>query len=532
MALLLIRRFALSNKCVAEINSITSVRYFAYSHNSKQKNQHKKQSHSKEKMANDDTDEYGPMKSKVNKEKMANDRMFHQTETRKKIQSPSAYQHAKNEVRKCSNEEQVWQTVLKYQKCEDVQFGTAAMQQITLFLKKRQISASCAMDKVDMIWDLMEQYVIGMNVVAYTEYFNVCNITGFDWKCRVVFDQMVDNKIMPDSILLHKLLKTCLQSGGVKAALYYWEIIVIKMDVIPSPECWAAFISVCAKKEEVELAEQIFGECPYKNIFVVVLRMMEVYKNVGNVAKVLELREHIEKKQIIMKIQKEDKKDEVHNTIAAVYTIQKQWKHALAVTENAISMKEYNMKTVTHLLKALIGTLKSTDDIHKRKEILQYIESNVENYYKEFGDHGLNYVKSIEHSNRMLDAYVSTYPGFGSVTFEEFCQKYNVQYWDHDDKTKIPMLNLYAYNYSVSKAILNYVFEKKIKEFCNLGLYIVINEDFQHKHKNTVSKEEITSMISSLISSPIVIRKKKGLLFISAEQTLQCIDDSDEPLFS
>ncbi len=66
------------------------------------------------------------------------------------------------------------------------------------------------------------------------------------------------------------------------------------------------------------------------------------------------------------------------------------------------------------------------------------------------------------HGMRMLDAYISTYPDtFGSVTFEECCNKYNVQYWtDEQLQLQVPTMDLYGCSYSVAKAILEYVFER------------------------------------------------------------------------
>eukprot|EP01084_Bolivina_argentea_P174097 301566_1 len=155
---------------------------------------------------------------------------------------------------------------------------------------------------------------------------------------------------------------------------------------------------------------------------------MSVHKNTGNVDKVLQLRQHMEYEKIEMDVR-------IYNTIAAVHRKAQQWIEAINVAKEVIKTKKQSTITVKHLLESKIEMIKITDDFRQRKEILRYIESDVVRYFEECDE--VDYMNTGKFADRMLDAYVSTYgDAMGAITFEEFSDKYNLQYWQLDKNSK------------------------------------------------------------------------------------------------
>ena len=294
-----------------------------------------------------------------------------------------------------------WRAVIaRYETCEDVQFGTVALKHIRTLMLDRAISTKEAGSLTDDIWAKMNEYVVGMDGPAYTEYFNLVNLTGSPWKCNSAFEQMIDIGLKPSVITLNALLRTCRMSGNVETALRYWTTIVNDMLVPPTAESWACFLSVCAKKPYVELAEECFEDCPFKHDAKVLYRMMDVYKNAFNMEKVLELKEFMETENIEMNV-------DIFNTVAAAHRRLKQWKPAIKVNEEMLERKEYDLRTIAHLLRAKTGLLQELNDEIEKKRILRYIETNIVDYHKEFGRAGTDTLKSIPFANEMLKAYLA-----------------------------------------------------------------------------------------------------------------------------
>eukprot|EP01084_Bolivina_argentea_P169587 293975_1 len=464
------------------------------------------------------------IKSKFGEQIHQQDKALYTYKTRQKIQSPSGYQHVKHRLKQCNDIHEVMNIMQDYEKCEDVQLGTAAIKRIKILCENKKVFRRIAMDKIEIIWNTMNKYVVGMDSVAYTEYFHACNTIAFDSRCKDKFYEMIDNNIAPHPITLKILLKSCRKSGDTRTAMKYWKTIAQDMNQSVDAECWAAFIAVCATAEKVELAEECFEKCPFKNHLEVCYRMMSVHKNVGNMHKVLEMKNYMDDKKIEMD-------SRIYNTIADAYRKATQWQQAIDVVQDAISMNKYNAITIKHLFEACVGMIKLTDDFRHRKTILAYIESDVTNYFKQVGDE--DRLVSVRHANRMLDAYVATYPSFGSTTFEECCSKYNLQYWEHVnvEQMNIPTLNLFSHNYSMANAILKHIFEKELHVFRELGLNIMISENDNLRY-DVVSQKDINVILASLSSTPLIAAKKEvSVLYIPSEQTKQYDPNDDDVLF-
>eukprot|EP01084_Bolivina_argentea_P290577 499166_1 len=461
-------------------------------------------------------------------EQMRDQQIMSKYKTRSKIQNSSGYQDVKRMFRQCGNADAdaVFRIMSNNKKCEDVQVGTAAMKTIKILHVNKQVSREIAMEKIDDIWQMMNEYVVGMDLVAYNEYFSACNVTGFAYKCADKFTQMCDENVEPNLITLKLLLTTCLKKGGTKLALYYWNKIVLDMKQSVNAECWAVFLQVCAAEQNRELAEEYFYNCPYKHDVDVCYRMLSVYQFIGDVDKVLEMRKYMEQSKIEIDLR-------TYNSIANVYRQTKQYQQAINVAKEAISINKWSVITIKHLFEATIGIIKNTEDFQQRKELLKYIEHDVLNYFEKAEDE--ERLKSSRHGKRMLDAYVSTYrDSFGSQTFVECCSKYHVQYWEDVEYLNIPTLNLFGCNYGTAKAILEYVFEKEHEVFRNLGVNIIVMSERNIKSfvDNPVNAEVANSILSSLPTSMIAIHKEPNLLYISSDQTQNYTGDGDdEPMF-
>eukprot|EP01084_Bolivina_argentea_P225331 380821_1 len=358
--------------------------------------------------------------------------------TRMKIQNPSGYQHVKLRFRKCNNTEDVMKIMTDNKTCEDVQVGTAAIKTIKLLVVNKKVSRQVAMKQIEIIWQIMKENVVGMDAVAYNEYFHACTITRFEWKCGDKFSEMCKNNILPDSSTLPILLKTCFAGGGTKAALYYWKTI-LNTGQLADAECWASLIAVCAVENNKTLAEECFRDCPYQEHMEVCYRMMTVYQRVGYIDAVLEMRKYMEQKMMEIDVR-------VLNTICSAHRQIRNYQAAINVAEEAISVNKWNAITIKHLFEANIGMIKITDDYAQRKQLLKYIETEIVNYFKKAEDSDRLYTS--RHGRRMLDAYVSTYRGlFGPATFKECCDKYRVQYWEHGKHLNIPTITVFGCNY-------------------------------------------------------------------------------------
>eukprot|EP01084_Bolivina_argentea_P199131 340810_1 len=437
------------------------------------------------------------------KQKFANrkrdaDRSGYVYKTKSKIQNPSGYQDIKNQLRKCANVPDVMNIMMANKKCEDVQVGTTAIKTIKLLCENKKVSRVIAMQHIDDIWNIMNEYVVGMDCAAYNEYFHACSLIEIDHetksKCRVQFDQMIKNKIIPNEITLLILLGTCrgrVGRGDMKTALYYWKVIVTDLQHQPVAESWAEFLAICAKVRDVKLAEQYFAICPYKNNVSVCHRMISVYKSTGDIDKVLGMRSYMEQHKIEMNIQ-------IYNAIIDVHRTAKQWQKAIHVVDESISINKWNIITINFLLDVKIGMLKITEDFMERKNILRYIEFEVPKYYNECGES--DHLESFSYGNRMLDAYVSTYRnGFGSATFKECCSKYNVQYWEDVDQLDIPTVNLFVADKDLAKAILEYIFKEEREIFYHLGLNIMLNDNDRFRERfDAVNRQDVNSILSSL----------------------------------
>eukprot|EP01084_Bolivina_argentea_P021306 39574_1 len=451
------------------------------------------------------------IKSKWSQQKEEQTKSFYKREKLKKIQSPSGYQPVKRQIRNCKNLDEVMEIMSQYKKCEDVQLGTTAITTIysLLYDEQKKISNETAMKHIDQIWNMMREYAVGMDCAAYTEYFVACNILQFGGKCHNKFYQMLEDKVTADYILLNALLKSCCHTGRrgrTKHALQYWKTVVIDMQQVVPANTWGNFIAVCAKAKDVKLAEKCFQECPYKQNIVVCSKLMSVYKNVGNLEKVLEMYEFMKKENIEIDAP-------IYNTIANAYRVVEQWQNAICIVEQAISMNNWNAITIHHLFEAKIGMIKMTDNYQQRKKILEYIELNIVKYFDECKQ--VNQLEAPRYSFRILDAYASTYKNFGPVTFEECCQKYKIKYWED---VKLPTLNLFTCNnYDVARVILEYAFEKEIDLFKGSGLNIMINNNTNFRG-DVVSKDDVNSILSSMHTEMQAEQLEPGLLHISCEQ--------------
>eukprot|EP01084_Bolivina_argentea_P199130 340806_1 len=455
-------------------------------------NKNKPKQISNDKNKTEDTDVTKLMKQKFANRRRDLEKSEYTYTRRSKINSPSGYQNVKEQLRKCNNVKDVMDIMMANKKCEDVQVGTAAMSVIIQLYENSKVSAVIAMQHINEIWKVMNEYVVGMDHVAYNEYFQACSLTGVEMKspCRAQFDQMIKNQVMPNKITLNILLGTC-RRGDIKTALYYWNVIVSDMKNDADAESWAEFLAICAKVRNVELAQQYFSTCPYKNNIFVCYRMMSVYKNVGNINKVLEMRSYMQQENIEMNTR-------IYNTIIDAYRTAKQWQKAIHVVDESISINKWNIITINLLLDAKIGILKVTEDFIQRKNILRYIECEVANYYKECGQS--DHLESFVYGNKMLDAYVSTYRnGFGSATFKECCSKYNVQYWEDVDQLDIPTVNLFVADKDLAKAILEYIFKEEREIFYHLGLNIMLNDNDRFRERfDAVNRQDVNSILSSL----------------------------------
>ena len=334
-------------------------------------------------------------KSRRTMQKETQDQMHYKFDARTRIRSPSGYQDAKRQLRQCIDADQVMQVVHAYEQCEDVQFGTAAMRQIKLLYQDNNISAGEAMMLADKIWDQMNTYVVGMDHVGYSEYVTVCQLTEHFAKVRPVFDQMISNSILPDRVILFKLLKSCRHNADIVSALHYWTTCVNDHGTVPNADCWAQFIAVCSHKRWYgdssirALVQECWEDCPHQNHIEVVFRMMVFYKNRGDTEKALEFLKHLDQENVA-------KNTSVYNALTDIYRIQRNWDAAVATAEEAIANNEYDMLTVTHLLNAKIGLIQSTENVEDRKVILKYVESDLLEFYKGFGKYGIAQINSFE----------------------------------------------------------------------------------------------------------------------------------------
>eukprot|EP01084_Bolivina_argentea_P021308 39577_1 len=487
----------------------------------------KKTSSDKLKIENTASDVTRSIKEKFAKRKHDQDKSTYTYMTRKKIQNASGFQDIKKQLRKCTNVSDVMNIMIANKKCEDVQVGTTAIRTVKELCENKKVSRVTAMKHIDEIWNIMNEYVVGMDCAAYTEYFHAYSLisTGNEPQCRAVFNEMIKNKIMPDAIVLNTLLGTC-RRGDIKAARYYWKIIVTDLKCVPEAECWAEFIAVCAKVKDVKLAEQCFAACPYKNNVSICGGMMSAYKNNGDIDKVLEMRGYMEQEKIEMNIK-------IYNIIIDAYRTAKQWQNAVNVIEETLSIDKWNKVTINLLLDSKIGILKMTDDFIQRKEILRYIEFDIANYYKECGES--EHIQSFVYGNRMLDAYVSTYRnGFGSATFKECCSSYNVQYWEDVSELNVPTINLFVADRAMAKAILEHIFLMELDVFQHLGLNIMLNDNKWFRQRfNSVDQEDVNSILSSLPTPMTAVQQNHQLLHIPSEQTKYYASyaNDDEPLF-
>eukprot|EP01084_Bolivina_argentea_P296875 511369_1 len=464
--------------------------------------------------------------SKYSEQMIEQEKFKYKYKTRERIQNPSAYQHVKLRFRQCNTVNDVMKIMFENKKCEDVQVGTAAIKTIKIMYENKKVSREVAMKQIDSVWEMMDKYVVGMDCVAYNEYFHVCTITRFNYKCRDKFDEMCKNNILPNLITLKMLLKVCLKQGGTKLALQYWKTIVIDMEQPIDAECWAGFLAVCAAENNAPLAEECFRDCPYKEDMQVCYRMMLVYEHVGDLDKVLEMRKYMEQSNIEIDAR-------IYNSISYAYRHAKQFQEAINTAKEGINAVKWDVITIKHLFEAIIGLIQMTNDFRQRKELLKYIENDIADYFKQAGD--ADRLQSSRHGRRMLDAYVSTYREMlGPVTFMECCNKYCVQYWEHDEHLDVPTLDLFGCTYSVAKAILEYVFDKELDLFRDSGLNIIIMSERDRKQHidNAVNAENVNSILSSWPNSIVAIQKEPTLLYISKEQTKTYNNNNDdEPLF-
>eukprot|EP01084_Bolivina_argentea_P021304 39570_1 len=464
------------------------------------------------------------IKSKFAKEKMQTDLSSYTYKTRQKIQNPSGYQHVKTQLRRCNHVNEVMKIMQNHKKCEDVHVGTTAIKAIKILFEKGHVPGLVAMKHIDEIWKMMSEYVVGMDSAAYNEYFHACALMRFDRKCPVKFEEMIEHKIVPGQITLNILLQTCRYNGNIKTALKYWNTILTCVDEDLNADSWAGFLAVCASAENINVAEEFFVKCPYKANIGVCYRMMSVYKNCYNIEKMLEMRDFMLQQNIEMDVR-------IYNTMIHAYRNDKQWQQAINIAEEAISVNKRDKVTIHHLLESNIGLLKITDDLRCRKAMLQYIESDVVKYFAAIG--AQNTFQDSRYGNRMLAAYIYTFrEGFGFRTFEECCGKYNVQYWENIEQLQIPTVNLFMTDYLVAKAILEYIFEKQLHVFRDLGLNIIISRDDRYKYRfEKVSEKDVNEILSALPTPMKVIQKDPYLLYISCEQTKCYEHEITEPMF-
>eukprot|EP01084_Bolivina_argentea_P169588 293976_1 len=478
----------------------------------------------KEKNKNDIESVTKSLKLKFAIQKMDKDKSLYTYQTRQKIQNPSGYQDVKRRLRS-NNIDDVMQIMRDYKKCEDVQVGTSAIKSIKILFEKSKITKATAIENIHEVWSMMEEYVVGMDCAAYNEYIHACSLMRLNRECEAKFNDMMNKQITPNEITLNILLGTCRYRGDTKTALLYWKAIVTDLDVNVNAESWASFIAVCINAENVQLAEEYFAKCPYKTSAAMCWRMISVYARCYNVDKILEMRNFMSKQNIEMNAS-------IYQAIILGYRNCKQFQEASDMAKEAVTMTKLDRKTVNHLFEANIGLLKITNDFQRRKQILQYIESDVIKYFSLAGEDKL---MDPQFGNRMLVAYIYAFrEGFGSQTFEECCSKYHIQYWEQIEQLQIPTVDLYTVDYCVAKAILEYIFDKQIHVFRDLGLNMMINSNndrFRYQF-DTVTKQDVEEILTSLPTPMEAVQKDVHLLYVTSEQTQQFEHiSSDDELF-